>query len=53
VDEDVRRAAFTMLRELAKQDFGYRPEATLEENAAALGKWREWLKTKTATPGPG
>jgi hypothetical protein len=45
-DEKVRRAAFELLRELANQDFGYRPEATLDQNAEAIRKWKGWLKAR-------
>ena len=49
-NEKVRRAASDLLRELSGQDFGYRPEAKPEENAAAVAKWKEWLKARAAKP---
>jgi HEAT repeat protein len=42
-DEKLRRVAAEVLRELTRQDFGYRPEAGPEENGEALKKWRAWL----------
>ncbi|HUV39788.1 MAG TPA: HEAT repeat domain-containing protein, partial [Planctomycetota bacterium] len=50
-DEKVRRAAVELLREIAKQDFGYRPEAELKDNAEAIRKWQEWLKGRLKTEG--
>ena len=54
VDETVRRASAELLRELTKQNFGYRPEASLAENADAIRKWRTWVtanRPKPAAPG--
>jgi len=48
-DEKLRRVAVELLRELTKQDFGYRWEAGPQENGDALKKWKAWLKT--AYPG--
>ena len=45
-DEGVRRIAVELLREMTEQNFGYRPEATLAENAEAIRKWREWIAKK-------
>ncbi|KPJ55485.1 MAG: hypothetical protein AMS16_04215 [Planctomycetes bacterium DG_58] len=45
-DEKVRRLAVELLRELTKQNFGYRPEASLTENAEAIRKWKAWVAAK-------
>lgn len=45
-DEKVRTAAAQLLREMTKQNFGYRPGATLAGNAEAIGKWKAWLKAR-------
>ena len=43
-NEAVRRTAVEMLREMTKQNFGYRAEAVLKDNAEAIRKWREWIE---------
>lgn len=50
-DEKVRRTAIGLLRETTRQNFGYRPEAELKDNAEAIRKWQAWQKGRAKTEG--
>jgi hypothetical protein len=49
-DPVVRLTAHEELRRRTGQDFGFVPWASLEERAAAVGRWRSWLAGKTSLP---
>jgi len=43
---DIRRVAIDELEDLAGTTLGYSPDADMEDRAAALAQWQDWLKTK-------
>ena len=46
-----RRQASELLEQQSGRSFGYRPDATIAENRAALQKIDEWWKTEKAASG--
>jgi HEAT repeat protein len=49
-DEAVRFAAIGALRRITGQTNGYRFDAPASDRTAAIGRWKAWLATRTASP---